>query len=299
MQWGIFKLIWLLPFMIFLNAFLSLNASADRINFRSKLEQVNSDSEITDKMTGDVFHSEFSAFDQQYNLDLSKTIYPYLTLSGGTFYEILKSTSTFESIETETKENVLRPYVELNLDNPFYKAGIKYHRDQLETKTTGLPDTEKFRDEFNTILGWKPTDLPEFNLRYNYIHLYDDPETVDILENQLTFDTNYTVWKKLQFNYYYSRFKNENNLRGSETLTQNHNGRVDYTDSFFNNRLSLATSYRIFYNTFEFPISESVDSPLLRSAGLSSLDNTPEDGPALGINSALIDGNFTDSSGIN
>jgi hypothetical protein len=60
----------------------------------------------------------------------------------------------------------------------------------------------------------------------------------------------------------------------------------------------MDTEYRIQYDTFEFPGSATVESPLQRSAGLSSLDNTPEDGPALSSNVALIDGNVIASAGL-
>jgi hypothetical protein len=41
-----------------------------------------------------------------------------------------------------------------------------------------------------------------------------------------------------------------------------------------------------------------VENPLLRSDGLSALDNTPEDGPALSVNDALIDGNLIATAGL-
>lgn len=99
--------------------------------------------------------------------------------------------------------------------------------------------------------------------------------------------------------YFYRRTETEDNIDAFETLEQNHNGKINYSHNFFNKRLFLSTGYQIRYNTFEVPSSTDVESPLLRSAGLSSLDNTPGDGLALDPNPALIDGNLAASVGLN
>ena len=290
--------IWLLTVALLFNIIFSSHARADRLNFYSEFTYYNSDNEITDKTTGQAASSMFSSFNQKYNLDFSKTIYPYLTLGGGTFYNLNNSTSTSQATETEAEQKRLRPFAKLDLKNPLYRAGLGFRRTQIESKTTGTPATQDFRDEINTILGWKPEGLPESNLRYIHTHTYNDPETVDSIEKQLTFNTSYLAWKELDFKYFYTRSERENNINGSETLDQNHNGNINYSHNFFNSRLSLSTGYKIRYNTFEFSGTGSEDSALLRSAGLWSLDDTPEDGPALALNPALIDGNLTASSGI-
>ncbi|MES0445404.1 MAG: hypothetical protein ABUJ92_02560 [Desulfobacterales bacterium] len=290
--------IWLLTVALLFNIIFSSHARADRLNFHSEFTYDNSDNETTDKTTGQAASSMLSSFNQKYNLDFSKTIYPYLTLAGGTFYNLNNSTFTSQATETESEQKTLRPFAKLDLKNPLYRAGMGFRRMQIESKTTGTPATQDFRDEINTILGWKPEGLPESNLRYVHTHAYNDFETVDSIEKQLTFITSYLAWKELDFKYFYTRSERENNIDGSEALDQNHNGNINYSHNFFNSRLSLSTGYKIRYNTFEFSGTGSGDFALLRSAGLWSLDDTPEDGPALALNPALIDGNLTASSGI-
>lgn len=298
MHRSVFRLSWFLMVIILLNTVLSLDAAAKVIKLHSEFNYINSDSKITNKTSGEVLESKLSAFNQLYNLSLLKPVYPYLTFAGGVLFNIDNYTSTFESSQSETEKKTIRPFVELNLKNPVYKAGIKYHKDQIDQKITGTPDTQDVRDELNVVLGWRPEDLPEMNLHYLNTHTYNDPETVDSIEKQLTFNTRYLAWKKIDFKYFYTRSESENNINGSETLGQNHNGNINYSNNFFNNRFSLSTGYKIRYNTFEIPGNESVGTPLLRSAGLWSLDDTPEDGPALALNPSLIDGNFTASSGL-
>lgn len=298
MQRRAFMFIWLLPVMNLFSPILSCNARAEGIDLRTEFSYTGSDSKATNKTTGEASTSEFSAFNQRYNLDISKTLYPYLTFVGGTLYELESFTFTSQETETETEERILRPFVGFNLNNPIYKAGVEYRKTEIEQETTGIPTTEDFRDEFNAILGFRSVGLPELNLRYTQTHTYDDPETVDSIDKLLTFDTRYTLWKELRFDYFYTRNERENRIRSFETLAQSHSGKIDYSRGFLNRRISMNTGYRIRYSTLEFPGVEAVESALFRSAGLSTLDDTPEDGPALNLTTALVDGNLTASSGI-
>lgn len=290
---------WLLSAPLLLTIIFSSNVCADGINLRGQFFYRTTDSETTNKKSGQTLTSEFSSFDQQYRFDFSKTIYPYLTFIGGTLYELNTSTSTAEDIEFEAEEETLKPYVEFNLRSPLYEAGLGYRRTQIENKTSGTPAIQDFRDVINTKLGWDPAGFPELNLNYWHTHTYNDPETINTVEKLFAGDTKYTIGKNLNLKYFYTRNAKEDTLDDAETLDQIHNGRIEYSRSFFKRRLSLSTSYRIRYNTFEFETTGDVESPLLRSEGLSSIDDTPEDGPALNLNPALIDGNLTASAGLN
>ena len=290
---------WFLPVALLFSFILSSTVCAEGINFRGEYEYINSNSDTTTKATNQTVSSVYSQFKQQYNLDFSNTIYPYLTLGGGAFYELNNETSKSEGNETKTEETRLRPFVDLKLNNPIYKAGILYRRTQIENKTTGLPDTEDIQDEIEALVGWRPANLPELNCRYSFTHIYDDPATTDTSEKVLQLDSTYTLAKDINLNYIYRRTNREDTVNNFETLEQDHNGRVNYSHNFFNGRLIVNSGYRIHYNTYEVPSSENTESPILRSEGLSSLDNTPTDGPALDPNPALIDGNLTASAGLN
>jgi hypothetical protein len=290
---------WLLPVTLLFSIIFSSDVCADGIDFRGQFFYRTTDSETTNKRTGRTLTSEFWSFDQQYRFDFSKTLYPYLTLIGGTLYQLNTSTSTAQDIEFETEEKVLKPYVEFNLRSPLYEAGLGYRRTQIENKASVVPDTQDVRDVINSNFGWNPAGFPELNLNYWHTHTYNDTETIDTVEKLFAGDTKYTIGQNLHLRYFYTRDAKEDTLSGSETLDQAHNGRIDYSRSFFNRRLSLSTNYRIRYSTFEFETTGEVNSPLLRSAGLSSIDDTPEDGPALNLNPALIDGNLTASAGLN
>lgn len=285
--------------ILFFNTFLPLNACAEGINLRTEFNYANSNSTITNKKTGDVTENESFRFAQQYNLNLSKTIYPYLTLKGGGIFKLESSTATTQDLETEREETTIKPYIELDLRSPLYTAGIGFRKTEIEKEITGVPTARNFKEALNAALGWKPVGFPHFRLFYTWTHTYNDFETVDSINKLITIKTRYTTLKDFPINYTYTRNETENRISSFKTLIQAHNGDINYSYSFFNRRLSMDTGYRIRYSTTELPeggVSEA--SPLLRSAGLFSLDDTPQDGPALTTVTALIDGNLTTSSGI-
>jgi len=284
--------------MLFFHGLLAQKVCADDISLNGEITYQNLDSTTTNKITGEKFDSDAYLFLQQYNLNLSKTIYPYLTFETGTLFELNETTNRSEGSKIETDQRILKPFVELRLDNPIYQASLQYTRTEIHESTTNTPNTEDSRDEYDALFGWRPVDLPDVVLRYSYTHTYDDPETVDLVDKLLTVESNYTAWRKLRLNYFYSRTETDNRLTSFDTLEQVHFGRAEYSDNFWDGRLFFDTSYRINYNIFEFSGAPSAQAPLLRFQGLFSLDNTPQDGPALTVNNALVDGNLTASTGI-
>ncbi len=296
----LFYLLFFIAIVILFIPLLSSKARAEGVTLRTKHKYTFSGSKTKSKTTGDTIDTNASIFDQLYDLDLSKTIYPYLRFDAGAVYELNKTTSTSGDFETDMTEQILRPFVELNLDNPIYKAGIAYRKRQIEDKISGLPDTRADRDEINILLGMDPDEIfPRWDLRYNQLHTHDNPETVDDIERQLTLDTGYTLFKALNLDYLYSLTEKENKLKGFTTEEEVHFGRIDYSRSFWDGRFAVGTGYRIRYQSLKIPENATIQSPLARSSGLSSLDKTPEDGPALDINNLLIDGNFIASAGMN
>jgi hypothetical protein len=281
-----------------LQGILARNVCADDIRLNGEITYQSIDSKITNKITGDEFDSNTYLLLQNYNFNLLKTIYPFLTFEAGTLFDLDETTTKSEGQKTKIEERTLKPFVELRLNNPIYQASLQYTRTEIHEETTNAPNTDDFRDEYDAVLGWQPADLPEVVFRYNYTHTYDDPETVDLKEKLLTVEANYTAWRELSLNYFYTRTDTDNRLTGFDTLEQAHFGRADYSHNFYEGRFFLATSYRINYSTFEFSGAPSAQAPLLRFQGLFSLDDTPQDGPALTVNNGLIDGNLVASTGI-
>ena len=271
---------------------------ADDLIFRGVFKYTGSDTTTTNKSTGESVSTEFSALSQQYNFDFNKAFFPNLTLLGGARYELNDTTTTTGTVETETEQTLLRPYAELKLVTPLYRAGIGYNSTRADNSIVGLAETTDTRDEWNGLLGWEPVGLPRFDLRYSHRHIYNDPKTIDFTDQLLSFDAIYDGVKGLEVDYYYTRLEDQNALTNLGTTTQNHRFKIDYARQFLDNRLSMNTYYTLNYRSYEFPGTDFLEVPVPPTVGLSGLSNTPENGPALAVNNALIDGNFTASSGI-
>jgi len=297
MRGAAFLFLGLLPIIIIFSPLLSSIACADGIRFNGDITYSDSESDVTNKTTGEKINTNFYTVEQRYNLNLSKNIFPYLLFETGTIFEWNNATSKTEGTKNEFEERKLQPFARLRLENPLYRAGLEYRRTEIHEDVTDQPVIEKMRDEFDVLLGWRPLDLPRLDLRYNYLHSYDDPETVDTIEKLLLLRSEYT-WRQLRLDYVYTRQDIDNRITNFDTREQTHLGRIEYSHNFWDGRLSMNSRYRLRYNTFEFPGTGSAEVALPRSQGLFSLDSTPQDGPALAPNSALIDGNLTASSGI-
>ncbi len=296
---AVFRHIGILTVVLLFNSLLSLYARAEGINFNSEHIYTQSNGDTKIKATGENIDTDFTRFDQRYNLDISKNLYPYLYFATGTTYERNKLESTTEDITTRFKEEILRPFAELNLNNPVYQAGLSYRGNRIDEDVTDLPDTRSNRDEFIATVGMTPDKLyPEWNLTYRRTLTDDHPTTIDEVRDDYFFETQYNPVRNFLANYSYQRIDTDDKLRSFDTLEQTHFGKLEYSRDFLDDRLLMNSGYIIRYNRLEFPRGAEFDSPQVRTAGLSSLNNTPENGPALTNNPALIDGNLVATAGL-
>jgi len=279
-------------------------ARADSLDFNTDHQYVTSSGTTKSKLTGEKADTDFQQFNQLYNFSLSKNFYPYLQFNTGSVYQINTTSSSTGDNDVDTEEKILTPFAELNLTNPIYQAGITYRKNRIEEDVSDIPDTRTDRDEITGTIGMNPPSnlFPDWSLRYSNIHTYDDPETQDQIQNVWTLDSAYAPVLGLLLNYTYIRTDTEERFLNFDTLQQQHLGRAAYSRNFLNRRLSMDTSYTVNYNKFEFSSGGggTADVPLLRFAGLSKVNNDPpDDGQALALNPALIDGNLIASAGVN
>ncbi len=105
----------LLPIIIIFSPLLSSIACADGIRFNGDITYANTDSDVTNKNTGEKINTNFYTVEQRYNFNLSKNIYPYLFFETGTIFEWNNATSKTEGTKTEFEERRLQPFARLRL----------------------------------------------------------------------------------------------------------------------------------------------------------------------------------------
>lgn len=244
--------------------------SAKEIALLADLEYFYTKENSTAKETGVVTDSEFSRFSQLYQLDINRFVYPNVIFNLGGYFERTDSTTKLNSsldpeLSADTDEKIIRPYMEVNLRNPLYKAGLAYRKRDTKTSGTFQPQETVTVDEYDAKLNWLPVELPLLNINFQRIELQDDPLTFDATRDTLTLTSKY-YFKDFNFNYFYNRLDNFNNIEQSGNLLQTHNGSLRYSRWFGykETRFDVNASAKYIYNTVKFTGSSAdnaVDTP--------------------------------------
>jgi hypothetical protein len=204
----------------------------------------------------------------------------------------------------DTKSTVTkwRPYFDLTLNTPVYKAGIGYNRNVETDKAKGSPSVTLTNETYYGILGWKPEELPSLDLLIQRRNTFDEKRTFqDITQDYFSLTSRY-VYKTIDLRYTGSYTDLKDKITNIETEDMLHTGRATYSDSFFNKRVYVNTSYYITYDRTTISLKGAgggeVKFPIFPFAGLFLISNTPNL-VTLPANAGLIDGDVNTGTGIN
>jgi hypothetical protein len=220
------------------------------LNIMTDLEYLYSNIETEDKVTGEKTETDFSRFKQEYDIELLKEIYPYLNLRLGGLFELIDTGTSSDGSHTETDERSAWLFAELNLDNPLYTAGAAYRRREFEFNPEDIPQTRISREEYSGLFRWRPVGFPRFDLDFNRFHIWDDAETRDSVLDRFILQSRYD-YRDFSYDYTYTRNDENDRIDGFGTLTQIHNGNMNYSTRFFNDRLLVNGAVRLNYQTLE------------------------------------------------
>jgi hypothetical protein len=256
-------------------------------------------SEVTDA-TGRKVKTVTDSFNRRLGLDINTNIFPNVRLRTGGIFEQTTSNIDGDGTDTKTTTTNSRPYIDFIFTSPVYTVDLGYLRQEEKVKTSGSPTLTLVNEQYNAFYSWKPEGLPIFDGQVSRIDTYSrDRSLLDIQEDLMRLNSRY-VYKGLDLYYQGTYDRTKDKVNDLETKTLIHNGRVSYTNRFFDNRVSLQTTYNIARQEVETTAggSGAVGFQVFPFAGLSVITNTPSNG-ALDPNPALIDGNTAASAGIN
>ena len=274
-------------------------ASADSLTGLVDLVYSKSDVKTGDS-SGATSQSRLSSFSQQYRLTLNKSFFPNLNLTGGGIFEKAITDSNSAGRDTTSIDTKTKPFFDLRLATPLYKAGVGYSRAEDEQKTSGSPSTTNVNERKYAILGWMPEGFPDWNVRLEKSDTFDKERVLQDTSTKQAFMTVHYAYKGLDLRYQPSYRDQVDRIGDVEQINRTHNGRATYSRTFFQGRSSLSGSYEVTRAETEIVArgGGEVSFPLIPLSGLSALDDTPADG-ALDPNPAMIDGNLTASAGLN
>lgn len=254
---------------------------------------------------GNALKTKSHDFNQQYNLYLNTNPFPAIRVNGGLLFQKDLTVSRTSNSDTQSfSSDTLQPTVDVLWQDPYniFSAGAGYRLQRTKSESTGSPASTTVNEDYHTYLGWRPVELPSLTVqairqnRYDQAHVLLDTTTDTVLAN-----TQYTPARGLDLSYSVTSIDTENKLTalGVQTLMQN--GRVNYSNTFWGGRLSLATGYNI--SLVQTDTTQqgagTVSFQVFPFAGLSNVTDSPAPTDILVANGMLIDGNTAVSAGVN
>lgn len=231
--------------LVLLGAVAPIPARADSLTGNVDLIYAWSDSTSTDPM-GNETKTDSRSMMQLYSLALTKNLWPnFKVFASGTLQKTDGDTIT--NGERSSATTVLtRPFIDLSLGSQLFSIGGNYGKVTTEQKSDNTTPTTLISESTTGILSWKPADLPSADFRASSTKNYDKAKLLFNTETDFfSLTSAYQPVSTVQLRYYGNHIDAKDLLGGTETKTVGHDGKVDYTDRFFNDRLNFEASEEI------------------------------------------------------
>ena len=237
---------------------------ADDIRFLGNWSYLSSlvETEYRDGSASDKTESE--RYKQNYRLDLSKELFPNLSLDAGAQMESSRQLNEINSDESNSRNTSILPYIEAELQTRLYSLSTGYRERYEKTKGTDINTERNYVNSYNLRGEWRPVDLPRLDLSYQRTERYDKPFVQRNETSILQFNSRYD-YENYEFQYGF--FRNEDDIVDTAAdrtgaVTNTHNGRVRYSNSYMDGRVTLNTSLRGEYSEQTFSGSSTRDFPV-------------------------------------
>ena len=246
-----------------------------------------------------------NTYNPRVTLSVNTDIFPKLNLNMGGVFE--KNISVLDSEGEVTKTTLTRwtPYIYLTLRDPLYEIGIGYNRKEDTTKVTETPHFTLINDDYLATLKWRPEGFPSIEAQAERTNTYNEGKDVqNTTKDYYSLLSRYT-YQGLDVRYQGTYTDTDDKVVLLDTKDMLHSAWLSYSNSFFDRRVSVSTTYNIDYETIKTSSSAStgtggtVSIQLFPLAGLSTNNNTTDPIVTLDPNPALIDGDLGTSAGIN
>jgi hypothetical protein len=236
---------------------------------------------------------------QRYNIDGRWLLSPRLTVRAGGLFDIDDSSLETSGVTTDRRSERLRPYANILYGTPLFSVDLGFYL-LKESNESGGQSSDRTRESYVATAIWEPEGLPEWMLRLSRDNSFDDTrQRQDFTEDFAELSSRYSPIDSLRLEYRSSLRDGTDRLRGNETRTTTHFGRVSFGDSFFDRRVRLSTHYNVTSTDIEFRSAGAgeVLQPVFSVSGLFAVTDFPED-VVLAPSELLIDGDLLSSAGI-
>lgn len=190
---------------------------------------------------------------------------------------------------------IINPTMQFTVKNDLFSLGL--NGDIVQNNISFREDKKSSSWNSNLSSSWTNFLWPELSLRMGQRFEEVDKESFSRLAENTTYSYigSSISWEGYKFRLFYdynkSRNEEENSLDSTQQDVEGHLGKLEYGDSYWNNRVSLNFSQLVYDNTTDY--SSTGGNPLIRVpviSAYSGVDVTPTLG-TLPLNQRLIDGN--------
>jgi hypothetical protein len=267
----------------------------------------NSTSSVSDA-TGRTSTIDSTTWTQRYSLNAEERVLPLLRLLGYGFYESAINTSSADGIPLETEARRWTASGRATLGDQTLNANLGYDRnvrseDSLAGGVATL-GTDLVRESWSLIGGWRPEGLPWLSLQLSRSNLFDERRaSTDLSTDSVNASASYQL-KTLDTRYRFNWQNPVDHLRGTDTLSVAHGGRISWGDRVLHDRVSLYGSYELVQRSNDTRVTGTggtVATQQFPIAGLSVVEAFPATPTrvALSPNGVLTDGDTAGGAGLN
>jgi hypothetical protein len=220
--------------------------------------------------------SSFDRLSQNYFLDLSKPITPYLSYRVGLRVTLSDRSFTTEGVTTDRSQRSFVPSLDLTLENPFYDLTTGYRRQELfsgkELENDNRTTIQFYYARLGVHVGRYPTLLLEFSRQETFDHLPVRKKDSTATSYSATTGGGFRRGGLQAFySLNYNRAETETPLSQTrETITDQYGGSYSfsYARAFWEGRGNVRANYRGTY-------SRSMTDSFVSETGNVLLERTP------------------------
>jgi hypothetical protein len=269
-------------------------ARADVFSGFTELDYSHMTTKSSDASGNDTMNRS-NSFNQKYNLMLNTSLLPLLTLRAGYLFETDQTWLANNDRDTHTRITTSLPSGDLTLGSKLLNASLGYNRRKESTSSTVASSIDTYNEDYHGTLNWHPEGLPSVSFNLERTNIFDGQRlSQDSTNDRATLGLAYRL-KGLDLRYASTYNDHTDKLEGVDITQTTHAARATYSGQFFQERVSLYSSYNISEQTTTTTTSGRgfVNLPITQLlGGLSAqIDNQGFLGSGrLEANQALIDG---------
>ena len=200
--------------------------------------------------TGDVGKTDSQQFTQLYSLKLNKQLYPNLLLRTGGIFQTSHATGHNEGQPIDSRARMTQPYLEGILQTPLYGVDLSYRTSRIENTTSGLTISDTLK-QYSARMNYRPIDLPRLGIEYIHTLAYDAPRTTDSVDDLFSLTSRYS-YQKWDFDFSHTSENHNERIGDSRTQTLNDNGKVAFSNSFLQRKLTVDATVQANRSAIQF-----------------------------------------------